>query len=153
MAIDPLRNAIFLVTGSNLTAEQKDRPLAYFLKTQVDRYGGDEPSKCGIVVSDLWYMDSEEVRSSPVISVGGPGVNLLSQHFRHRVPIALAVDNVLVIQLDVEFDDMRSAVWGLDHDSTREAVQTFYEKGYLRRFLEAAWGETLKELEKEKAEG
>jgi len=33
----------------------------------------------------------------------------------------------------------------MDHETTREAVQTFYAKGYLKRMLEAAWGETLEE--------
>ncbi|NIA22317.1 MAG: hypothetical protein GWP05_10230, partial [Anaerolineaceae bacterium] len=60
MTTDPLRNAIFLVTGSDLIAEQKDRPLAYYLKNHIDRYGGQEQSRCGIVVSDLWYMANEQ---------------------------------------------------------------------------------------------
>jgi len=156
MADDPLGKAIFLVTGSNLTAEQKDRPLAYFLKSRIDRYGGPDPAKCGIVVSDLWYLGEEGIDDCPVVSVGGPGVNSLSQHLWREVPVALAVDNVLMIQLDVTFEDMRASVWGMDHDSTREAVETFYAKGYLRRFLEAAWSETLEPLEKqthEKTEG
>jgi len=152
MAQDPLEKAIFLVTGSNLTAEQKDRPLAYFLKSHIDRYGGADAAKCGIVVSDLWYLEEDGIDDCPVISVGGPGVNSLSQHFWRQLPIGLAVDNVLVIQLDITFEDLRASIWGMDHESTREAIQTFYEKGYLRRFLEAAWDETLEELETESQE-
>jgi hypothetical protein len=144
---DGLRNAIFLVTGSNLTAEQKDRPLAYAIKRHIDRYGGPEETKCGIVVSDLWYTNTDDVGDYPVISVGGPGVNALSQRFWNHVPVALAVDNVFMIQMDVTLDDLRAAVWGMDHQTTREAVQTFFLKGYLRRFLEAAWGETLEPIE------
>ena len=144
-----LKSAIFLVTGSNLTAEQKDRPLAYRLKTQIDRYGGADAARCGVVVSDRWFMETAEVQESPVIAVGGPGVNNLSQHFWHRLPIALAVDNVFIIQTDVTCEDLRASVWGMDHGTTREAVETFFLKGYLRRFLEAAWGETLEAFEKE----
>jgi hypothetical protein len=147
-----MRNAIFVVSGSNLIAEQKDRPLAYFLKSHIDRYGGSDPTRCGIVVSDLWYMATKDIQDCPVISVGGPGVNTLSQHFWHRLPVALAVDNVLIIQADVSFDDLRASVWGTNHETTREAIQTFYEKGYLRQFLEAAWGENLEEHEKKKGE-
>lgn len=152
MADSGLRNAVFLVTGSGLVAEQKDRPLAYMLKTRIDRYGGAEPTKCGVVVSDLWYTATEDVKEYPVISVGGPGVNALSQRFWRRLPIALAVDNVFVIQMDVSLEDLRASVWGMDHETTREAVQTFYEKGYLRRFLEGAWGEELEAFEKEPRE-
>ncbi len=149
MPNDPLRSAIFLVTGSDLVAEQKDRPLAYFLKTHVDRYGGQEKSRCGIVVSDLWYLANEQVQSYPTISVGGPAVNNLSRQYWHRLPVALAVDNVFVIQEDVTGEDLRAAVWGMDFETTREAVQTFYQKGYLRILLEAAWGEPLQEHDQE----
>ncbi len=149
MSDEQLKSAIFLVTGSNVTAEQKDRPLAYHLKAQIDRYGGADAARCGVVVSDRWYMETPEVQESPVISVGGPGVNNLSQHLWHRLPIALAVDNVFVIQADVAGEDLRASVWGMDHATTREAVETFFLKGYLRRFLEAAWGESLEAFEKE----
>lgn len=145
MTTDQLRNAIFLVTGSDLIAEQKDRPLAYYLKNHIDRYGGQEKSKCGIVVSDLWYLANEPVQGHPTISVGGPAVNKLSRQYWHRLPVALAVDNVFVIQEDVTGQDLRAAIWGMDHETTREAVQTFYQKGYLRILLEAAWEEPLQE--------
>ena len=71
MANGALRNAIFIVTGSNLTAEQKDRPLAYYLKTHIDHYGGDDQSKCGIVVSDPWYAGDAQAKKQPTISIGG----------------------------------------------------------------------------------
>jgi len=144
-----MRNAIFVVTGSNLTAEQKDRPLAYFLKSHIDRYGGPDQSKCAVVVSDLWYFKTEEVHKYPTISVGAPGVNTLSRHLWSALPMAMAVDNVFAIQLDVSFKDLRVSIWGMDHETTKEAVQTFFEKGYLRHFLEAAWGEELEPLEQQ----
>jgi hypothetical protein len=150
---DALANVIFIVTGSNLTAEQKDRPLAYFLKTHIDRYGGEDPTRCGLVVSDHWYMNTKEVQDCATISVGGPAVNALSQHFWHRLPMALAVDNVFVIQADMTFEDLRASIWGMSHETTREAIQTFHLKGYLRRFLEAAWGEAIEEPETPKEGG
>jgi hypothetical protein len=148
MPTDPLEHAVFLVTGSNLVAEQKDRPLAYFLKAQVDRYGGDDPGRRGIVVGDLWYEANEVMHNYPTIAVGGPAVNAVSRRYWHRLPVALAVDNVFVIQADVTGGDLRASVWGMDHETTREAVQTFYEKGHLRKFLESAWNQPLDELEK-----
>ncbi len=149
MTTDPLRNAVFIVTGTNLTAEQKDRPLAYFLKQQVDRYGGTDPTRCGVVISDLWYMSATELHKYPVISVGGPGVNSLSHELWNELPVALAIDNVLLLQMDITLHDLRASVWGMDHDMTREAVQTFIQKSYLRHFLEGAWGETLEPDEQE----
>ena len=149
MEPNPYEGAIFIVTGTNLTAEQKDRPLAYALKKHIDRYGGSDPARCGVVVSDLWYLDTASVQDSPVISVGGPGVNQVSQQFWHQLPLALAVDNVMVIQADVTWDDLRTAVWGMDHETTVEAVETFFQKGYLRRMLEASWGETLDAFERQ----
>lgn len=147
MAQNLFHQAVFIVTGSGLVAEQRDRPLAYFLKSQIDRYGGPDRLRCGVVVSDRWYLATPAVHDYPTISVGGPGVNLLSRKLGDELPTAMSVENVFVIQMDLTFEDLRVSVWGTDHETTREAVQTLYEKGYLRRYLEAIWGEPVERFE------
>jgi len=33
----------------------------------------------------------------------------------------------------------RAALWGMDHDATREAVGRFVKDGFLDRFLDVVW--------------
>ena len=40
MKLVDTEETVVLVTGSSLTAEERDRPLAYLLKAEIDRRGG-----------------------------------------------------------------------------------------------------------------
>jgi len=132
-----LDNLILIVTGSTLRAEEKDRPLAYTLATEIrKRLPPDSPWRC-LVISDLHYINNEDLHECPLVCLGGPGVNHLAAVLLRELPPALAVDRVLLIQMDVEMKDLRTCLWGMNHDTTVEAIQTFIQKGYLDRFLAA----------------
>lgn len=134
----PADNAILIVTGSELRAEEMDRPLAYFIREQVlERYDAFAPPPV-IVVSDFRYLHDPDLMKLPTISVGGPGVNALTYDWLDELPIVLAVDDEFYIQVNVDPDSVAHAsVWGMDHDTTRTAVTTFIEN-YLGEFLSAA---------------
>ena len=132
-------NAILVVTGASLKAEVMDRPLAYRLKDAIDQAGEPAEGRLAIVISDIWYLNTDALHERPVISVGGPGVNALSQYLWRRIPGALVVEGVLLIQQDVTYQDLRASIWGMDHETTVEAVETYIGKGYLADFLRAAW--------------
>ena len=77
---------LLIVTGSTLRAEQVDRPLAYRLKESIEGHLSKRESEHTVVVlSDLWYLNSEALQRLPVISVGGPGVNAVSAHLFERL--------------------------------------------------------------------
>jgi hypothetical protein len=133
-----------IVTGVQLKAELGDRPLAYRVEAEVrKRLGevlpggepGELPRLSPVVISDVYYLNNEELKSRPVISIGGPGMNMLSANLVEELPTAMAIENVLVIQMDLEFRDLRCAVWGMDHLATVRAVETFVVKGYLEMFV------------------
>ncbi len=128
---------MFIVTGACLKAERMDRPLADRIrdaahKTLVERLQFQPDI---VVLSDIWYLNSSELHQTPTISVGGPGVNHVSAYWQSKLPFALMVENVLQIQMDVMGTDHRCCVWGMDHELTVEAVDTFISKGHLSRFL------------------
>ncbi len=128
-------HTLLIVTGACLRGERKDRPLAYRLQDETARrMMGVARFEC-VVMSDVWYLNSKELHKRPVISVGGPGVNHLSGYLYERLPVALMVEHVFQIQMDVSLKDHRCSVWGMDHETTVEAVDTFVEKGHLDRFL------------------
>ncbi len=134
-----LENAIILVTGAALRAEEMDRPLAYRLGAEIARRLGEGSGWRPLVVTDVLYLNDKRIAARPTISIGGPGVNSLSARLFRALPAALAVDNTLIIQMDVEFKDLRCCLWGMDHPQTVTALEVFMDR-YLAAFLEAATG-------------
>src|SRR4051812_38404940 len=135
---------IWIVTGVQLNAELGDRPLAYRLEKEVRRAlraapgpkpKGVPPRLSPVVVSDVFYLNSDDVQGRPAISVGGPGMNALSAALANELPTVAAVENELVVQMDLEFDDLRCAVWGMNHLDTVRAVELFVGRGYLEAFI------------------
>jgi hypothetical protein len=130
-----------VVVGAHLRAELADRPLAYRLANSICETIGEEPGSgdglSALPCSDIWYLNNEELHRRPTISVGGPGVNALSAYLYERLPTALTIEDQLVVQLDVAFDDTRVALWGIDSERTTAAV-TLFEERYLAAFVEAA---------------
>ncbi len=92
-----------------------------------------------IVCSDLWYLNNQELRKRPTVSIGGPEVNALSAYLGGRVPSAFAVDGVLVVQMDLDLAERVACCWGAGPEATEEAVLAFASR-YLDRFMEAAVG-------------
>jgi len=134
-----LENGLLIVTGSSVRAEDADRPLAYELKDVIERrQDGDRYGRKVVVLSDLWYLNSEQLHRMPLISIGGPKVNAVSSYLLSRLPNVLLVENRLVIQMDMHLRDLRSCVWGVNQELTANAVEIFISRDYLDRFLDAA---------------
>ena len=138
---------IVIVTGVQLKAELGDRPLAYRIEREVrDRLNaalgkppeGGPPRLAPAVVSDVFYLNNDDIQARPTISIGGPGMNAVSANLVEVLPTALAIENTLVIQMDQEMNDPRCAVWGMNHLDTVRAVETFLARGYLDAFVAAA---------------
>ncbi len=138
MADDSPPRLLLIVTGSTLRAEELDRPLAYYLRQQVERALNrlDLPMKAQ-VVADFRWMNDDELQVLPTISVGGPGVNALAHNWFEEVPFSLAVDEQYCIQMDPDLAEPRVSIWGMDNASTQIAVSVFIER-FLPRFLEHA---------------
>ena len=136
---------IAIVTGVQLRAELGDRPLAYRVEQAVREHlaralgatpAGELPRLAPAVVSDVFYLNNDEIRARPTISIGGPGMNAVSALLAEHLPAALAIEDTLVIQMDLDMHDARCAVWGMNHLDTVRAVETFLAKGYLDTFLQ-----------------
>jgi hypothetical protein len=128
---------IMIVTGAHLSAEVYDRPLAYRLQSTILRALKDdevtEPHRKAIVCSDVWYLNQNNLRALPTISIGGPSVNALTAYLASRLPSVLAIDNTMIIQLD-DRDCPVATCWGIDASTTAAAIEAFEEK-FLDHFL------------------
>ena len=135
---------ICIVVGVQLRAELGDRPLAYRIEQELRQRleaalgkpaEGEPPRLAPVVLSDVYYLNNDELQARPAISVGGPGMNALSAMLVDKLPTAVAIEKTLVVQMDLEMDDVRCAIWGMDHLDTVRAVDLFITK-YLDRFVE-----------------
>jgi hypothetical protein len=143
MADLELDNLIVIVTGAAFRAEEGDRPLAYGLAEEIAKRLPDDSSWRAVVISDVLYLNDEKLAASPTISLGGPGVNSLSAILYRRLPSVLTIDNVMVIQMDVEVEDKRCCLWGMNHEQTVEAIEMFLKLGHLDHFLAGVTGKTI----------
>lgn len=121
--------SVLIVTGSSLRAEEKDRPLAYYIREKILELGdaGDAIPPVH-VISDFRYLHEPPMGEVPTVSIGGPGVNALTHKWLEELPVAMAVDDDFYIQISEEEGSApKAAVWGMNHESTQIAVTTFIE--------------------------
>ena len=133
---DLYKRGLLIVTGSTVKAEYYDRPMAYRLKDKMEKILGVSAESPIVVISDLWYLNSEILQSLPVISIGGPGVNAVSSHFYKRLETSMVIDDTLIIQMDPVLEDLRVGLWGRTAMATEEAVRLFMDRGYLCHYLD-----------------
>jgi hypothetical protein len=157
MAKRPPTRLLLIVTGSTLRAEEKDRPLAYYLKQRIEGFLRDganhsstdsnsnqewpddrelAPGSFEIrVVADFRWIHDDLLQGIPTISLGGPGVNALAHRWLEEVPVSLAVGDRYFIQMDPDIDEPRVSIWGMDNVTTQIAISVFADR-FLARFLE-----------------
>lgn len=129
--------ALPIVVGGHIIAEVEDRPIAIALREALAARLPDGFPLTPVVVSDLWYLNTDPLKSQPTISIGRPEINALSAFLADKLPSVLAVDDRLVVQLDPEFVDPAASCWGVDAAATAEAVHAFLER-WSGAFLRAA---------------
>jgi len=130
---------VVLVTGTSLTAEERDRPLAYQLKAEIDRRGAGHAYRRAVVVADAWYLENRTFHLNPTIAIGGPGVNGVTQEFTAFLPTVYSRDEAVFVQVDFEGELKRAALWGANAASTAAAVEVFTTQGQLDDLLGKVW--------------
>jgi hypothetical protein len=130
---------VVLVTGSSLTAEERDRPLAYLLKAEIDRRGVGHAYRRAVVVGDTWYLENRIFHLNPKIAIGGPGANGVAREFGGFLPTIYNRNEEVFVQADFEGDLKRAALWGVNAASTAAAVEVFSAEGHLEDLLGRIW--------------
>ena len=90
-----------------------------------------------MVVTDVWLMNQELGDFFPAITIGGPAVNAFTEQIYADLPVVVAREQEVFVQMADE--GKRAALWGMDQESTKEAVETFVRNGLLERFLNLVW--------------
>jgi hypothetical protein len=139
MKLVDIEETIVLVTGTSLPAEERDRPLAYQLKAEIDRRGAGHAYRRAVVVADAWYLENRTFHLNPTIAIGGPGVNGVTQEFTAFLPTVYSRDEAVFVQVDFEGELKRAALWGANAASTAAAVEVFTTQGQLDDLLGKVW--------------
>ena len=136
-----VNQTILIVVGTDFKPEEADRPLAYTLQEAINASPklGNHPFRKCIVISDALYRHNKIIQICPTIAIGGPGVNAAAAEMVEKLPVYLSKDNRYFIQLMSDFADPRVSIWGMDRESTREAVEMFIANGILEEFLGSIW--------------
>ena len=130
---------VVLVTGTALTAEERDRPTAYTLKVEIDRRGDGHTYRRAVVVGDIWYLENRIFHLNPTIAIGGPGANAVAAEFAQGLQTLVNVDDRVFVQADFDGELKRASLWGVDAASTAQAVEMFVRQGMLDDLLQRSW--------------
>ena len=141
-------STVLIVVGYGILPEEEDRPGAYDLKREIVSRGLGAESRGAVVVTDMWMVNQEMAELFPAIAVGGPGVNAFAAQIYEELPVAFTRDERVFIQMSggqmpggqmTGGPGKRAALWGMDQEATREAVERFVKDGFLDRFLDTVW--------------
>ena len=130
---------ILLVTGTGIAAEERDRPLAYWLKGEIDQRGASHPYRRGIVVGDAWYVENRIFQLNPAITIGGPGVNAAARELSASLPVVHTEEDRVFVQMGTSGEATKVCLWGADLAATARAVQLFVQDGMLEEMLGRLW--------------
>jgi hypothetical protein len=139
MKLVDTEETVVLVTGSSLTAEERDRPLAYALKAEIDSRGAGHAYRRAVVVADAWYLENRIFHLNPTIAIGGPGANGVAQEFSTFLPTVYNREEEVFVQADFEGELKRAALWGVNAACTGAAVEVFTTQGHLEELLGKIW--------------
>lgn len=133
--------AVPIVVGAHPRAEISDRPwasrLARRLRGVLRSRGHDLRSgPFPLVMTDVWYLNDDQLRLQPTIAVGEPAVNAVSAMFATKLPCAFAIDEVCQVLLDPELLEPRGALWGVTDEGTHAAMERF-ELKWMEEFVDA----------------
>jgi hypothetical protein len=131
---------LLLVVGAHLEAELVDRVLAYRLRERIvawQRTAAPPADLAPIVCTDLWYLNSDDLRLRPTIAIGRPEINAATAFLANRLPTAFVAEERFRIQFDPELLDLNVCLWGAAGRDTEASVELFAER-YLDEYLQAA---------------
>ncbi len=133
-----------VVVGAHPRGEIADRPLANRLVAAIRQWQRQNEEKSDLrlipmVMTDLWYLNDQELLLQPTIAIGEPAQNAASAYFGTRLPRAYVVDGQLQVMADLAFVEPSVTMWGIDAHTTRTALDWFIAR-HLARFLESVHG-------------
>lgn len=130
---------VLVVVGAGGEARERDRMLARSLQREIDRRGEGLTYRRALLVADDAYLGRPDLHRHPTIAIGGPGVNAVSQFYAGELPTVWQDEERSFVQVELEGEAKRIALWGMDAGATEQAVDAFVSRGFLNLLLERIW--------------
>jgi len=129
------KNTILIITGCHIFIELIDKVAAYKLKDVIDSQGKYQERKRAIVMGDRQFIadidpnHSDDVQEKtlgnlPMISIGGPAANPITQDLRDRHDNAINFKNYTFAYRN-DNGVIKVAIWGHLAIDTQNAVDEF----------------------------
>jgi hypothetical protein len=131
------RETVFVVVGTGLWQELLDRPAACIVQAAVNDAGKSRTRRAIILPYDAWRI-TPEIHDNPVISVGGPNVNSLTDLLKdnNQYSLGSGVFGSWELRLGVP----QVALWGESAYGTQRAVSEYIRRPEgLANFLRQCW--------------
>jgi SEFIR domain len=81
------KETVLIVVGSTIIAELFDRAAAELLRDHIDQRGAPYAFRRGIVITyEGWKSEASFIKNNPVIAIGGPVINKLTEEFVNPNP-------------------------------------------------------------------
>lgn len=139
MKLLDLEETVVVVTGSARAAVERDRPLAIWLRDEINRRGDGLTYRRAVVTDDESYFRSDVLQRQTTIAIGGPGVNAVTQHFFSLLTTVYAEEERVWVQANFDGEQKRAGLWGVDAAATSAAVDAFVVHGHLDELLRRIW--------------
>jgi Predicted nucleotide-binding protein containing TIR-like domain len=72
------RRTVMIVVGDGLVSELLDRPVAGLLRDEINRLGGGDPFRSGIIMGHCRWSTEAWIHTNPTISIGAEASNKLT---------------------------------------------------------------------------
>jgi alanine dehydrogenase/PNT-like protein len=131
------RETVFVVVGSGLWQDLLDRPTAQVAQIAVNSIGKTRLRRAIILSDNAWNI-TPEAHSNPVISIGGPNVNRLTDQLKddNRYALESGVFGTWKLHLGMP----QVALWGGSPQETLRAVEEYVRRpAGLAAFLGQSW--------------
>jgi hypothetical protein len=142
------RQTILIAIGANIDPQLHDHAPAEKLKERINLKGRGKDCRWSAIVTDRALLENPKYLECPVISVGGPVANRITEDLQPHLPIDSTPDSRLKVQHNIEAGDRRIAVWGQTSRDTADAVAFLISSRLLDRFLRLIWGDEFFEAVK-----
>ena len=118
---------VAIVTGDTLTSELLDRPVAGFLRDEIDLRGQAKPFRRALSVSNGTWQAEPTLQKCATIAIGGPPVNPLTKLFIDEAAAqgSKPWDNGGHYVVFVKGIRPHVALWGKTAELTRAAVEHY----------------------------
>jgi hypothetical protein len=117
-----MKSCVFIIVGAWEGSELFDRLVAYEIAKELENRGIDS-----LVMTDKYWWEARDkhgYEKSPIISIGGPIVNSLSNHIAEKLKIDKYSTGIGVLEIEGQ---LVGYLWGVDAMGTLEAGKRFIE--------------------------